>query len=66
MAKNVTVQVLGGQKKVFDEIGTLADIVKAFELSNPSIKINGKDANIEDDLADYSFVSLGEKVKGGK
>lgn len=65
MAKNITVQALGGQPKVIE-----ADTVKqAFDdlglSGNYTASINGDTASMHDSLEDYSFVTFAQAVKGG-
>ena len=66
MAKNITVQALGGQSKTYENVDSIQDLIEDYDLDNPSIKVNGKTADANDTLEDYAFVSFGEKVKGGK
>ena len=71
MAIKITAQVLGGESVVVDGVSTVQELVNklssmiATPLNDLAVTINGEDAGYEDDLYDYSFVSFGEKVKGG-
>lgn len=65
MANKVTAVQLGGQPQTLDGVCTVRDIMKKFDLENVSIKVNGQNATPETVLADFNFVSFGEKVKGG-
>lgn len=64
MAKNITVTQLGAAPKVM-EASTVAELISSLGLTNVTAKVNG--ATVADDhvLSDYSFVTFGEKVKGG-
>lgn len=65
MAKNVTVQALGGQPKVI-EAETVLDCFKSLNLNgNYTASVNGDAAAMDDELEDYSFVSFAQAVKGG-
>lgn len=65
MAKNVTVQVLGGQPKVV-EADTVAEAMEAAGLSGTyTSTVNGDPASMDTDLDDYEFVSFSPAVKGG-
>lgn len=64
MAKNITVTQLGASPKVM-EANTVADLINELGLSNVTAKVNGSTVSNDHVLADYSFVTFGEKVKGG-
>ena len=66
MAKKITVSAFGGQDKTYDEVSSLQQLVKDLDLDNPSIRVNGETASINDSLPDYAYVSFGTKVKGGQ
>jgi uncharacterized radical SAM superfamily Fe-S cluster-containing enzyme len=65
MAQKVTVQVLGGEPKVLDDVATIAEVMQQLGLNNHSASINGQSATLTDELEDYSFVTLSPSVKGG-
>lgn len=65
MAKNITVQALGGQPKVI-EAETVLDAFKSLSLSgNYTASVNGEPAEMSDELDGYSFVSFAQATKGG-
>jgi hypothetical protein len=66
MAKKVTASVIGGREKTYDEVESIQDLIEEFDLSNPSIKVNGQSVDEDYDLPDYAYVSFGTKVKGGR
>lgn len=65
MAKKVTVQVLGGGTKTYDNFNTIGDVKKALNLSSHTAQLNGDPANDGTGLTDFAFVSLTPAVKGG-
>ena len=65
MAKKVTVQVIGGSTKSFDNFNTVGDIKKSLNLGNYTAQLNGEAANDNTPLQDYAFVALSAAVKGG-
>ena len=65
MAKNVTIQVIGGQP-VVKEVATVGDALKALNLTGTyAATVNGDAANLTDSLDEYSFVMFAPSVKGG-
>ena len=65
MAK-VTVVELGGQAQI-KEVGTVADLLTAMNMSNDrAVTVNGRTVATDYVLKDFEFVSIGEKVKGGQ
>ena len=68
MAKNVTVVTLGQSPLTSDrDAKTVGELATSLGLSdNLAVKINGETATYDTALADYAFVSFGEKVKGGR
>ena len=65
MAKNITVQALGGQPKVI-EAASVSDAFQALGLTgNYTASVNGEAANMSDALNDYEFVTFAQAVKGG-
>ncbi len=67
MAKNVMGQVLGGARKEFSDVSTVADITKA--LGAPgytyTAKVNGNTQAEDFELTDGDWVVLGQAIKGG-
>lgn len=65
MAKNVIAQALGGQKKVLDEVYTVADVRRNLGLgANFRASIDGTSAEDRDSVRDGNYVSFSEAVKG--
>ncbi len=65
MANNVVAQVLGGDKKVLDNVETVGDVKAQLAVSGYSATVNGDTASDSDELSDGDFVSLSQAVKGG-
>lgn len=65
MAQNVVSQVLGGEKKVLDNVHTVGDVKAALNAQNYTASVNGEPAQNSDTLSDGDFVSLSQAVKGG-
>lgn len=65
MAKNVIVQVLGGDKKVLDNVETVRDAKAKLDAQAYAATLNGSPASDSDSLEDGDFVSLTQAVKGG-
>lgn len=65
MAKNVIAQVLGGEKKVLDDVYTVADVKAKLGASAYTASVNGSPASDSESLEDGDFVSLSQAVKGG-
>ena len=64
--KTVTIQVLGGQPVVANNIRTVRDAFNRLELAgNYTVSVNGDPANMDDILDEYSFVTFSPAVKGG-
>lgn len=64
--KTVTIQVLGGQPVVANNIRTVRDAFNKLELAgNYTVSVNGDPANMDDILDEYSFVTFSPAVKGG-
>lgn len=65
MAKNITVQALGGQPKVI-EANTVAEAFASLGLTgNYTASVNGNPAQMSDSISEYNFVSFAQAVKGG-
>lgn len=65
MAQNIVAQVLGGEKRVLDNVHTVGDVKAQLGAANYTASINGEAASNADTLADGDFVSLSQAVKGG-
>lgn len=65
MAKQVTVIVSGGSPQVLNDVSTVGDIKERLGKQSFLAKVNGESADDEDELDDYSHVTLAENVKGG-
>ncbi len=65
MASNVIVQVLGGSKKVIDNVNSIADIKAQLGVSGYTAQINMEPASDNEQVSDGDFVSLSQAVKGG-
>lgn len=66
MAKNVIAQVLGGEKKVFDDVNTVSDVKSKLGASTGyTAAINGEPAEDSQTLEDGDVVTLSKAVKGG-
>lgn len=65
MAKNVIAQVLGGEKKVLDEVNTVGDVKSKLSVTNYTATVNGETQTDGYELEDGDFVSLTQAVKGG-
>ncbi len=65
MAQNVVTQVLGGAKKVLDNVQTIGDVKANLGAQGYTASINGEPARDSDPVSDGDFVSLSQAVKGG-
>lgn len=65
MAKNVIAQVLGGEKKVLDNVETVGDVKQQLGVTGYTATVNGDTQSDGYDLEDGDFVSLSQAVKGG-
>jgi len=68
MAKNIIAQTLGGDKKVFDDVTTVAEVqAKLMPLLGDGYQasINGDTASASDVLEDGDVVTFARQVKGG-
>jgi hypothetical protein len=65
--KNVTVQVLGGGSCLFgvDEVPTVGAAKAKMMLPNYTASCNGEPADDDDEVSEFSFISLNPSVKGG-
>ena len=63
MAK-VTAQVLGGDPKVLEGMGTVGDVKAKLQATNHTATVNGEPVEDSYELDDYEFVSLAPAVKG--
>lgn len=64
MAKQVKVQVFGGDAKTFDDVHTVADAKARMNVPGHTATVNGESASNGDSLSDYDFVALAPSVKG--
>lgn len=65
MANNVVAQVLGGEKKVLDNVNTVGDVKEELGAEAYTASVNGDPAKNDYQLDDGDFVSLSQAVKGG-
>jgi sulfur carrier protein ThiS len=65
MAKNVIAQVLGGEKKVLDDVTTVGDVKAKLKSEAYTASVNGDPQPNDYELDDNDFVSLSQAVKGG-
>lgn len=65
MARNVVAQVLGGEKKVFDDVRTVKDVTDKLGVTGYTATVNGDQQSASHELDDGDFVSLSQAVKGG-
>jgi len=65
MTNNVVGHVQGGERKVFDNVNTVADIKRALGFPNHLGHINGTPALDTDTLKERDYVLLTENTKGG-
>lgn len=66
MANNVIAQVLGGQKKVLDNVATVGDVKKQLGVESYSASVDGDAASNDQELEDGAFVTMSPAVKGGR
>lgn len=65
MARNIIAQVLGGEKKVLDDVGTVKDVKVALNATSYTATVNGDQQADHYEVEDGDFVSLSQAVKGG-
>ena len=66
MAKNITGQVVGGRPQTLAEAFTVQNVFDALGLDGTyTATVNGESAELSASIADFSFISFAEKVKGG-
>lgn len=65
MPNNVIAQILGGDKKVLDNVNTVKDVKEKLGVSGYTASINGDPAQDTDTVTEGDFVSLSQAVKGG-
>lgn len=65
MAQNVIAQVLGGEKKILDNVSTVADVTKQLNVNGYTATVNGDQQGSDYELENGDFVSLSQAVKGG-
>lgn len=67
MAKNVMAQVLGGEKKVLDDVFTVGDVKRKLNATTGyTAALNGNAATDNESVEEGDFVSLSQAVKGGR
>lgn len=67
MALKITAQVVGGEAKTFESVGTVRDVMGRLGISeNYKASVRGEPVELDEELEDYDFVSFSENVKGGK
>jgi molybdopterin converting factor small subunit len=65
MAQNVIAQVLGGEKKILDNVVTVKDVQSKLSVDGYTATVNGNTETADYQLEDGDFVSLAPAVKGG-
>ena len=66
MVNNVIFQVVGGQKKVLDNVETISDIKKAVNLEgNYTFLVNGETVSSDYEIEEGDIVTASQAVKGG-
>lgn len=65
MAKKVTVAVLGGQTKTYDDISSVDEVKSMLNLPNHTATLNGEPVGNDAQLDDYAYIALAPAVKGG-
>lgn len=65
MANNVIAQVLGGEKKVLDNVSTVRDAQTRLGAEGYTAAINGSPANVDEALDEGDIVTFSKAVKGG-
>lgn len=66
MANKITAQVLGGETKTYERVGTVSDLRDRLKLGQGyTATVNGEPADDDQELNDYEFVSFAPAVKGG-
>jgi sulfur carrier protein ThiS len=65
MTNNVIAQVLGGEKKILDNVATVADVKKLMGAEGYTAAINGSPASDSEALSEGDIVTLSKAVKGG-
>lgn len=64
-AQNVIAQVVGGQKKILDDVSTVADVRRSLGLTaSYKAAVNGEPAADSVTLRQGDYVSFSEAVKG--
>ncbi len=67
MAKNVTVQIVGGESKVVNDVNTVSDCAKLIGATEGYTgAINGESAEFSEEVEDYNNVTFSKASKGGK
>lgn len=67
MANNVMAQVMGGEKKILENMDTVSDVKNALNCQTGyTALVNGDAAEDDDELNEGDFVTLSKSVKGGR
>ncbi len=66
MAKNVIAQILGGDKKVLDDVYTVRDVKSKLGVAEGyTAAVNGDTAEDSEELQEGDVVTLSKALKGG-
>lgn len=65
MAKKVTVSVIGGQTKTYDNFATIGDVKTSLGLGEYTAMQDGNPTDDASLLSDFSYVTLAAPVKSG-
>lgn len=65
MAQNVIAQVVGGTKKILDDVETVGDVKKALGVTDYTANVNGDPADDGYELEDQDMVTMAKPAKGG-
>jgi sulfur carrier protein ThiS len=65
MANNVIAQVQGGEKKILENVETVADVRAKMSATGYAASVNGEPADDSDEVSDQDFISFAVATKGG-
>lgn len=66
MANNIIAQVAGGDKKILEDVETVADVRSKLGIgSEYTAAVNGRPADNSDSLEEGNRVTFAQSVKGG-
>lgn len=65
MAENVITQVIGGTKKLLDDVNTVGDVASQMGAANMQASVNGSPESHDYELSDGDIVTFSNKPKGG-